>query len=687
MVAHDLSDAALGGKIRTRGRYLSDAHGRTLLLRGMNVSGVSKLPTKPAETKATYSSPETVSFVDRPCTLQEAPGYFARLQAWGMPLVRLLVTWEALSPQGPCPQYPIAAEYVAYLVELFKVMAQYKIKCVVCAHQDVWSRLTGGSGAPGWTLRAAGLDPAQLQTTGAALVPESGTAPLSSTPPAHKEEPTGPFNWPSGYQKLAPATMATLFWGGRMFAPGLRLLIDGAEQNIQDVLQHAYIEAYTQLAAHLAPCEAFAGMELMNEPHRGFINLYSFHRWCYETDLHIGHYPSALESMALGDGYAQEIPFYVKSWPFPSRVSHRTRVDPRARAWIARAENDRFVSTRKSDGCIWREHGVWEWDAGMRKPVVLQADYFSVDPRPKHGRRKVEWYCDFYAPFIAAFHARIQQVCSHGLLLVEPIPNEFMPRWAPGADDTPCLSTAQPPNLVYAPHFYDLNVLFFKAYNGMSVNVQGLSRGMFILCAVYFGARGLARNYYYQLSQLVRRGYERVGQVPVLIGEAGVPYDVNQVLHTRPGDYRVQNTLLDALVSGLERNLVSFTLWNYNPTNTVQHGDGWNMEDFSVINLEAGAADTANKRPAEPLYRGGRALNAILRPYVAKVAGIPCSTAWDARRQTLTFQWRNGPSGNGPRVTECFIPDYHFRSEPICAALSDGAYRTATRRRTRCTRL
>lgn len=84
---------------------------------------------------------------------------------------------------------------------------------------------------------------------------------------------------------------------------------------------------------------------------------------------------------------------------------------------------------------------------------------------------------------------------------MEPIPNEFMPRWSadqgppvPGTTQT-VISLPRPERFVYAPHFYDLNVLFFKAYTGMSVDVQALSRGAFILNALYFGTRGLMRKY------------------------------------------------------------------------------------------------------------------------------------------------------------------------------------------------
>ena len=114
---------------------------------------------------------------------------------------------------------------------------------------------------------------------------------------------------------------------------------------------------------------------------------------------------AALESFALGDGHAQDIPFYVKSWPFPSRMSHRTHIAPPSRVWIDRAAAP-FPSTRRSDGCVWREHGMWAWNEKNQKPVVLQADYFSVDPRPGHGRRRVEFYRDFYAPFVEAFAER-----------------------------------------------------------------------------------------------------------------------------------------------------------------------------------------------------------------------------------------------------------------------------------------
>lgn len=41
--AHDLSDNVLGGPIQVQYSRLIDAYGRTLLLRGVNIGGASKL--------------------------------------------------------------------------------------------------------------------------------------------------------------------------------------------------------------------------------------------------------------------------------------------------------------------------------------------------------------------------------------------------------------------------------------------------------------------------------------------------------------------------------------------------------------------------------------------------------------------------------------------------------------------
>lgn len=121
-------------------------------------------------------------------------------------------------------------EYMDYLVKIIEMMPQYGIKCYIDAHQDVYSRHTGGSGAPHWTIGLVGLD---LKVSEPCLRARAslnfGQQGLKGTGAAHAHnlhlhpDDPPPKVWPSGYCKLAAATCATVFWAGDTFAPKRRV--------------------------------------------------------------------------------------------------------------------------------------------------------------------------------------------------------------------------------------------------------------------------------------------------------------------------------------------------------------------------------------------------------------------------------------------------------------------------------
>ncbi|RDB17369.1 hypothetical protein Hypma_001831 [Hypsizygus marmoreus] len=623
--AHDWSERGTGGTLRIHGRHFVDAYGRVCGLRGVNLSGCSKFPVN--HDHGTFPlGHEDVTFVGRPFPLEEAHEHLSRLRRWGLTFLRFLVTWEAVEHAGP-GIYDM--EYLDYVRKFLSLLPQYGMTAFVSIHQDVWSRYSGGSGAPAWTLELAGFDIHALEETGAAWL-------LGVKGGGHVESERG--IWPCGYTKLAASTMATLFWAGDTFAP--KLLVkdkNGDAVPIQGFLQNAYLEMSELLARTIGDSDGVIGFQMMNEPHRGYIDIPSLHSFDYNTDLHLAEMPTAFQSFQLGAGHPTEVAVYTRSFPMPTRHTTHSVLN-----------RDKRVVWR-SDGptqgkCIWQIHDVWGWDQNKNEAVVLRETYFSK--HPKTGK-KVDWYTDFYYPFLAKWTDRVRSFSSHDkVLFAEAIPNEFCPSsWVP---------EHQVPNMVYAPHWYDLNALFAKAFGNFTVNVQGLSRGMFPLKAFYWGQQGARDNFSLQIRTIVENGYKSLGEKPVIIGECGVPMDMNKKEAFMTEDFSWQLRMMDAMMTGLERSLIGFTLWNYNPHNDDHVGDNWNGENFSWFSSKRALPPSLlyYEQDAPSLDNGARILPAVVRPYPAKTAGIPLNFEYEMNTGTFTFEWANPTAtGDNSRAT------------------------------------
>ncbi|KAL5034828.1 hypothetical protein BDV3_004345 [Batrachochytrium dendrobatidis] len=540
---------AWSGKILVGKTSLIDEHGRTLLVRGVNMSGNSKLPTFPLgsnrHTSENFYDHRNVSFIGRPFPLCEIEEHFERLHAWGLTFARLLVPWEALEHAGPGIY---DEEYIDFLIKLLQRAPEYGIKCFIDPHQDTWSRYSGGSGAPGWTFEVAGLDLTKFIASGAVHYHDFTT-----------DDDNGKMIWPTNYIKLASATMFTLFFGGDEFAPNLKY----QNQSPQSFLQTHFCNAYAHLAKRFlaAGVDSVVGFEVINEPHPGYIGLHTLEHFDLMKDLHLANTPTPLQSFALGSGYTQSVDFFVKSWPWPTRKSGtRTLNIDKQSAWLP---------GRK---CIWRDHGVWDIDTNGN-PVTKKKHYF----RTRRDGSPIDFNVHCYNPFIKKYSETIRSANPNMTILFEPIPNEDPPVFI---NDSSSLLK----NTIYAPHWYDLKSVFNKSFNGLITHdVQSLSRGTKnVLQASYFGMGGANRNYRTQISNIVRSGNERVGPKPCLIGECGIPMDINEKAAFETGDYQHHTNFLDAVINAMESNLVNFTLWNYNPHNDNAFGDHWNGEDFSI---------------------------------------------------------------------------------------------------------
>ncbi|KAG0003581.1 hypothetical protein BGZ65_001553 [Modicella reniformis] len=302
-----------------------------------------------------------VSFVNRPFSLLEAETHFERLARWGCQCLRVLVPWEALEHAGPGIY---DEEYITYLISLLKIAAKYGLKCFLDPHVDCWSRFTGGSGMPGWTIELAGLDMTKFERPGAAVVHNTND----------EKENYPKMIWATNSIKVAAATMYTLFFAGQIFAPhamvplstttlshlrgihaavvadeahrrglpsGVKapspvqnlIPIPRADQgfaergqvNIQHFLQAHFMEAFAHLTRRIREDDlktaresegkdnpgligggTVMGFDTLNEPSPGYLNHPDMNQLLEMADLHIGICPTPFQGLQLGQGQTVE---------------------------------------------------------------------------------------------------------------------------------------------------------------------------------------------------------------------------------------------------------------------------------------------------------------------------------------------------------------------------------------------
>jgi hypothetical protein len=588
--------------MKIEGPWFKDDAGRILMLRGVNLGGSSKVPSTPngaTHNRQGFFDHRGVSFIGRPFPLDEADEHFSRLRAWGLRFLRLLVTWEAVEHAGP-GQYD--DDYLAYLREIVVCAGEYGLKLFIDPHQDVWSRFSGGDGAPGWTFEAAGLDITHFQETGAAIVHQIHGDPFPR------------MIWPTNSGKLAAATMFTLFFGGDTFAPQLRI----AGESIQTYLQQHYIDAFVRVAQALSGLEHVVGYDTMNEPLAGYIGWRDLNK--PGGMIHSGHTPSALQGMTLGAGIPQSVPVIALSLRGERVQGYETLNPGQVSAWL------------EGHAPIWRSHAVWDLNsAGEAR--LLQPGYFStVDGQP------VDFERDFYRPFANRFARAIRSVDPGAIIFLEGEPRRSALAWKPG----------DAPNIAYAPHWYDGLTLYLKRFIRWLAVDHDTGR-------VIFGPGRIERSFHDQLARRVRTAANSLDGIPVLIGEFGIPFDLQGGKAYRSGDFRAQAAALDRSYRAIESNLLSSTLWNYTADNDNAHGDQWNGEDLSIFSRDQ------RHNPAD-INSGGRALSAAVRPYPICTAGEPLELRFDPKRHTFSYTFKHDAQVSAP--TEIFVPRLHYPQEP-----------------------
>lgn len=609
-------------------------------------------------------------------------------------------------------------EFIDYTVRVLRKCKEYGFKVYMDPHQDIvgcslhsclhsqltsygqWSRFSGGSGAPYWTLPACGIDPKGFTPTQSAIVHCEYPNPAEADP-AHFPA----MIWSTNYGRLASQTLFTLFFAGRDFAP--KCIIDGV--NIQDYLQSHYIKAFGELADRIRDAgdlldECIIGWDTMNEPFEGFVGYPNLNTYPSEqtSTLKKGSFPTPAQSFRLGMGQAQT----VDNWTFgtfgPKRDGTVT-IDPHGyKLWADPTTEPGGVHPKwgwKRDPgwelgiCIWALHGVWDVVSGY----VITPDYFHNNPNDlDHEASFLE---DYWRPHVEAFCSRIRNSHPEAILFIAP------PVFAPPPQISDQLLKGR---CCYSTHYYDGLTLITRSWHFFNADALGVLRGKYKspIQAVKFGERAIRKSLQEQLGTL-QSDAQILGAYPTIIGEIGIPYDMDGKRaygHTDKGkykgDYTNQQKALDASLNAADGpNALNYTIWTYCPDNSHAWGDGWNLEDLSIwsvddvkkttvredYRMESAQASSAallrrpptvgmslatpssqtlassrastpwwereGKRIAEPvptsldnwenaydfLTDGARAVKAFCRPYPRAIVGVPQDIQFDISKASFTL--------------------------------------------------
>lgn len=611
-------------KLNTDGKgNFVDKLGRKVILKGINLDGAAKLPVSPNmptykgnanDYNDIFFDGDNVSFVGRPFPLDEASLHFQRIKSWGYNTIRYIITWEAIEHEGP-GKYD--EEFINYTTQILRIINEVGgLYVFMDVHQDVWSRYSGGSGAPMWTLYAAGLQPKRFAQTEAALLHNETRFQKDGEPDSFPK-----MIWPTNYKRLASLVMFTMFFSGKNYFP--LLCING--KNIQDYLQDCFFNSIKHFWAgivkqnqDLIDSGCLMGFETMNEPNCGLMGHGHLGELPASQQLRVGTTPTVFQAMKLGMGLPCEVDSYRISLAGPQKSSVEL-VDPEGeRAWLnpeeAKIVDHHYGWKRSAEWiigeCVFQQVGIWSFDKVdfSRLPKMTVQERLSLTAtnttmiKPHFfnqfsKQHNFEMYSGVKPKVIdMEFFINnnfIDYVIRYKKVIRSVSPDSFFMLQPPVLETPPNLKT-DPRKIIddrtiYCPHYYDGMSLMFKTWNPRyNVDTLGIMRGRYVnpVLGIVFGERAIRNCLKKQFSEMKRECEDYLGPIPILMSETGMPFDMDDKRAYVDGKYSSQTNALDALSYALEGLNMSHAYWCYTSSNCHKWGDRWNNEDFSFWSPE-----------------------------------------------------------------------------------------------------
>jgi len=623
MTIHVATRPALLPALAIDGDRFVDSHGRHVILRGVNLGGDCKAPYPNGGTQypSDFADHRRVSFVGRPFPIAEADEHLARLAHWGFNCLRLLTTWEAVEHAGPGRH---DQDYLDYFTEICARAGKHGLYLFVDFHQDVWSRMTGGDGAPGWTFEAAGLDFTKFHAAGAAHVMQRVYDYGSDV----RRQPHYPqMSWGSNYRLSGNAIMWSLFWCGALFTPDHRV----GDENIQHYLQRHYLGSMEAIAERVAHMPHVLGFDTLNEPGTGWVGDGLSYRHLAPSEENRtrprpGVAASALDGLAAASGLSVEVPVLRRNLD----TGHAEPVGNRI------INPDGVSIWRDGVSCPFAAAGAWRVEGG--EAVALDEEFF----RTRDGRR-ITISEDGFGPL---FHAVAETTRRHN-----PDWSVFAELDAFGAASGRPFPEVMPERSVNASHWYDASTLYLKTFDPNNSYD-------FLTGDLATSEDQVLQRYIAQIGYKAAAGAKTFGPngAPSLIGEFGIPYDLDEGEayaawdrgERDPSVWTKHDLLLGLMYDALDALQLSSTQWNYTASNRndLRIGDNWNQEDLSIFSRDQLVSGDPNS--------GGRGVRGFCRPFARHVQGRIQNMHFDRASGDFALTFDADPTIAAP--TEIYVP-------------------------------
>lgn len=609
-----------------------------MTLRGINFSGDMKFPINGSYLNS--------------MPLEEADIHLARIRSLGFNTLRFIFTWDALEHEGPGIY---DQEYIQYVVKMLQKCKSHGFYVFMDPHQDVWSRHTGGSGAPLWTLHAAGINPDNLEATSAALFGE--------------KHPDVKMIWAANYHRLACQIMFTVFYAGHDFLP--KLEING--ENLQYFLERHYFNAVKKLALAIAETDPtlVIGWESLNEPGHGLIGYFNLGLLPQEHQhVKLGPTATPFQGMILANGQKQVVDYFLFTSMGVKKHGTQT-IDPKGQSlWLPHEklnEIDHAYGWERNwdGGCIFKLHGIYEETSPQKTPRLLLPLYFTHSQKYSNVKITETTFVDrYFAEQYARYRSIIRNIYDEWLLFLQPPVNCEPPNVHQGKCT---VSDIIDDKTVYAPHYYDGLTLMLQEWRFFNVDALGVIRNKYSnppIMALRVGGPAIRQSLKHQLAYLKNEGQQILNhKLPVMITEIGIPFNIHQSCFVRA---------MDANCHALEKGNIHHTLWVYVQSNTLKDGDNWNGENLSIFcrDLQKQAADPSN------LSNGIRAIEALARPYPISITGQPLDYGFDIK--SATFSCKIKFSNQSTPTAQFALPEFYFpkdNSENTTVTVSNGTWK------------